>query len=117
MRRVATRREFLEDRRHRIRFVYLPKHSSWLNQIEVVFGIVSRKLLRHGSFTSVDDLEDRLRAFLAYFNEVLARPFDWTYTGRPLEKPRRTEYRPPHRRPHGLGRVERAKRALASVVT
>ena len=47
----ATRREFLSDSSHRIRFVYLPKHSSWLNQIEIIFGIIHRKCLRGGSFT------------------------------------------------------------------
>jgi hypothetical protein len=53
---MATRKEFLSDIAHRIRFVYLPKHSSWLNQIEIVFGIIHRKLLRGGNFTSVADL-------------------------------------------------------------
>ena len=62
---MATRKEFLAERQHRIRFVYLPKHSSWLNQIEIIFGIIHRKLLRGGNFTSVADLEEQLRAFLA----------------------------------------------------
>ena len=59
LRSQATRREFLSDPSHRIRFVFLPKHSSWLNQIEVIFGIVMRKLMRRGNFTSVTDLEDK----------------------------------------------------------
>ncbi len=70
---------------HRIRFVYTPKHSSWLNQIEIVFGIIMRKVVRRGNFTSVDDLCDKLLAFIDYFNQVFARPFKWTYTGRPLQ--------------------------------
>ncbi len=64
--------------------MYLPKHSSWLNQIEVIFGIVMRKVMRRGNFTSVADLETKLRAFLTYFNQTLAHPFDWTYTGKPV---------------------------------
>jgi transposase len=63
---MATRNEFLSDTTHRIRFVYLPKHSSWLNQIEIIFGIIHRKLLRGGNFTSVKDLESQLREFMDY---------------------------------------------------
>jgi transposase len=81
---MATRKEFLADSQHRIRFVYLPKHSSWLNQIEVVFGVIMRKVIRRGSFTSVRDLHEKLSDFIAYFNRVFAHPFRWTYTGRPL---------------------------------
>lgn len=80
---METRRAFLSDVRHRIRFVYLPKHSSWLNQIEIVFGIINRRVVRRGSFTSQSDLVDKLRRFVTYFNETIARPMQWTYTGRP----------------------------------
>ena len=74
---------------HRIRFVYTPKHSSWLNQIETIFGmIIMRKVIRRGSFTSVADLRSKLLNFIAYFNRVFAKPFQWTYTGRPLRPPR-----------------------------
>ena len=68
-----------------MRFVYTPKHSSWLNQIEIVFGIIMRKVIRRGNFTSVADLHDKLLRFIAYFNEVFAKPFRWTFTGRPLQ--------------------------------
>jgi transposase len=95
---MTTRREFLSDARHRIRFVYLPKHSSWLNQIEIFFGILHRKCLRGGSFTSVSELELELRQFIAYYNTTMAHPFDWTYTGKPLQKNRRANFVPPHRR-------------------
>jgi transposase len=81
---VASRQAFLSESSHRIRFVYLPKHSSWLNQIEVIFGVIMRKVIRRGSFTSVEDLRTKLLNFIAYFNRVFAKPFRWTYTGRPL---------------------------------
>lgn len=83
---VASRQAFLSEPSHRIRFVYLPKHSSWLDQIEVIFGVIMRKVIRRGSFTSVSDLRTKLLNFIAYFNRVFARPFRWTYTGRPLMK-------------------------------
>jgi len=94
----ASRRRFLSDSNHRIRFVFLPKHSSWLNQIEVVFGIVMRKVMRRGNFPSVSDLENKLREFLTYFNTTMARPFDWTYTGKPTANEPATVFCPPHRR-------------------
>jgi len=81
---VPTRRKFLEDKSHRTRFVYVPKHTSWLNQIEIWFSILVRRVIKRGNFTSVKDLRDKILAFIAYFNEALAKPFKWTYTGRPL---------------------------------
>lgn len=81
---VATRQAFLSDQTHRVRFVYLPKHTSWLNQVEIVFGIVTRRLLKRSSFVSVKQLRQRLRQFIDYFNRTFAHPFRWTYTGRPL---------------------------------
>jgi len=82
---MESRQEFLSRRKQRIRFVYVPKHTSWLNQIEIVFATISRKVIRRGSFTSVEALRDRLLAFINYFNQVFAKPFKWTYTGRPLQ--------------------------------
>lgn len=81
---MKSRQEFLAEQSHRIRFVYTPKHSSWLNQIEIVFGVIMRKVVRRGNFTSVEDLRTKLLAFIDYFNQVFARPFKWTYTGCPL---------------------------------
>ena len=81
---MASRQAFLSDRSHRIRFVYLPKHTSWLNQIEIVFGIVGRRVVRRGNFTSLAALKKRLLQFIDYFNRTFAKPFRWTYTGRPV---------------------------------
>ncbi|MGB7325470.1 MAG: IS630 family transposase [Rubripirellula sp.] len=82
---VKSRKKFLSDRSHRIRFVYTPKHSSWLNQIEVIFGIIKRRALANESFQSQQALMDRLNQFISYYNENFAKPINWTYTGRPTD--------------------------------
>src|SRR5271169_6638846 len=107
---MATRKKFLADITHRIRFVYLPKHSSWLNQIEIVFGIIHRKLLRGANCTSVTDLEAQLREFMNYYNATMAHPFAWTYTGKPVQKQRRATFVAPHRRLK-LGKIQRLAKA------
>jgi putative transposase len=80
----GTRAAFLATPTHRIRFVYTPKHSSWLNQIELWFSILVRRLLKRASFTSVEQLKQCLLDFMTYFNQTMAKPFKWTYKGRPL---------------------------------
>jgi len=81
---VASRKTFLTDLSHRIRFVFVPKHTSWMNQVEIWFSILVRRVIRRGNFTSKEDLRDKILRFIDYFNKTLAKPFKWTYTGRPL---------------------------------
>ena len=85
LKNLKSREHFLSENSHRIRFVYTPKHCSWLNQIEIWFGILTRKILRHGNFKSTHELRKQIERFIEYYNQTMAKIFKWTYKGKLLQ--------------------------------
>ena len=84
LKNLKTRKEFLVDPGHSVRFVYTPRHCSWLNQVEIWFGVLARKVIKRGNFISAKDLGEKMEMFTSYFNRTMAKPYRWTYKGLPL---------------------------------
>src|SRR3990167_1005388 len=82
---METRAAFLSNTEHRIYFSYTPKHASWLNQVEIWFGILVKRLLKRLSVKSTDELKNKIFSFIDYFNTTMAKAFKWTYKGRILK--------------------------------
>jgi len=78
---MESRMKFLEMKEHKISFIYTPKHCSWLNQIENWFGLLERKVIKRGNFSSTDDLKNKIVAFIQYYNSYCAKPYIWKKTG------------------------------------
>lgn len=81
---MQTREEFLSKADKTVVFHYTPKHASWMNQIEIWFGILMKKVVKRGDFSSTEVLKKKLLDFIDYFNTTMAKPFRWTYQGKPL---------------------------------
>ena len=71
---------------HKISFVYLPKHTSWLNQIENWFGLLERRVLKRGIFVSKEDLKQKIINFIEYYNKYYAKPYIWKKTAKSILK-------------------------------
>jgi len=84
LKKGVQRRAFLSDPSHHHIFHFTPKHGSWLNQAELFFGVLQRRFLARGSFSSLKDFERRLERYLKAYNARHAHPYRWTYTGEPL---------------------------------
>jgi len=75
---------FNERNGGRFRFLYTPLHASWVNQVELWFGVLQRRCLARSSFASVAELKTAVESFVAYWNNEAGHPFRWSFTGYPV---------------------------------
>lgn len=78
---MKSRVAFLETDTHRVRFVYTPKHCSWLNPVENWFAKLDRHIIKNGNFWSVKELENKIKAYIDYYNRCLVKPLNWKFKG------------------------------------
>jgi len=81
LKNMKTRMAFLENTEHKIRFVFTPKHCSWLNPIENWFGKLQRHVITGGVFDSVKQLEQKIEQYILYYNQCLFKPLNWKFKG------------------------------------
>lgn len=81
LKNMKTRKAFLEKEAHRIRFVYTPKHCSWLNPIENWFAKLQRHTIRNGNFSAVEVLENKIEGYIGFYNRCLVKPLKWKFAG------------------------------------
>lgn len=81
LKNMETRRRFLEKEEHRIRFVFTPKHCSWLNPIENWFAKLQRHVISKGNFSSVKELQSKIESYITFYNDCLAKPLKWKFKG------------------------------------
>lgn len=81
LKNMQTRKIFLESEYHRIRFIFTPKHCSWLNPIENWFAKLQRHVIKNGNFLSVKELEDKIKSYITFYNSRLAKALKWKFKG------------------------------------
>lgn len=81
-----SRMAYLQNEHNRIRFVYTPRHCSWLNPIENWFAKLQRHVITHGNFCSVEELTQKMNAYITYYNEALRKQINWNFKGFHKEK-------------------------------
>lgn len=81
LKNIESRKAFLERTEHRIRFVFTPKHCSWLNPIENWFSKLQRHVITYGNFSSVKELENKIENYIEFYNRCLIKPLKWKFKG------------------------------------